>query len=323
MNYIVSFKTFSRAIFLLLLMLIFSCSLWINDKPLVIKYNQNWYYPIFFNYYPEDFQLIEEINLDYKTLDPRKIQFLINPIVNWNPYQSDMSLAEIPASPSSSHLWGTDDRGRDLFARCIYASKTLLFITFLGVGMSTFLGVILGSLAGFLGGVFDFIMLRFIEVVQSIPFLFLAGSLFSFSSGSYLKTILIISFFYSFKSILPTRAFVMDFKHREFINASRLLGMNSIQIWYFHILRHCREIFQMQIPTMLLQFCLVLTSLEYLGFGVQPPEPSFGEIFMQAQNQFLTAPWILWFPCIYFFTLLLSISSVLKQIPKIVSNQIT
>lgn len=321
MSYTIRFKAFSSFLFLLLVTLIFSCHMWINDKPLVIKFDQKWYYPIFFNYSPEDFGLFEQVNVNYRVLDSKKIQFLINPMVNWSPSQSDMSLAEIPGAPSRSHLWGTDDRGRDLFARCVYASRTLLFVCVLGVGLSTLLGVAFGSLAGFLGGVIDFIVVRFIEVVQSIPFVFLAGSLFSFATGSYFKTIFLISFFYSFKSVLPTRAFIIGFRQRDFISASRLLGMNSLQIWYFHILRHCREIFQIQISSLLVQFCLILTSLEYLGFGVEPPEASFGEIFMQAQNQFLTSPWILWFPSIYFFILLLNISFVLKQIPRVITNQ--
>jgi microcin C transport system permease protein len=296
----------------ILLSAVFS-EIWINDKPLVLKYNEKIYYPVFADYSVEDFEIQDQLIVDYDQLDKNKIQFSIWPLIKLNPNKSDMSLETLPSPPNASHLWGTDDRGRDLFARLIFGFRNTIFFALGCVFFVYIIGVSLGALMGFYGGWFDIIFMRVVELIESIPLLFMALILVSvFDPGIYLLA-LMVSLLGWVKIAVVVRSHVNKIRYLEYAQAAKTMGMSNLQIILKHLIPNTAGIIYSQIPFSIFQFIIFLTLLDFLGMGLKPPLASLGEIFQQAQAHFLTAPWIFWIPTLFMMVilfLLLQISRV-------------
>jgi microcin C transport system permease protein len=284
-------------IFMILFGLSMCAELIANDKPLVVRYQGKFYFPII-KTQPE-----RVFGGDFATptdfLDP-DIRHNITSNGNWAiyppiPYSSEtlnyFSKVPNPAPPSLDNLLGTDDRGRDVLSRLIYGFRlSILFglaLTIVGVSV----GIITGSLMGFFGGKFDLISQRFIEIWSAMPELYLLIIFASiFNPSIWLLIILLAAFGWMGLSDYVRAEF---FRNRalEYVRAARALGLTNLQIMRRHILPNSLTPVITFLPFRMSAAILSLTSLDFLGLGVPPGTPSLGELLSQGKSN-LDAWWI-------------------------------
>jgi len=268
-----------------------------NDKPLLVRYQGNFYFPILKSQ-PEtvcggDFATPTDF------LDP-DIRRNITTNGNWAiyppiPYSYEtlnyFSKAPNPAPPSWDNWLGTDDRGRDVLARLIYGFRlSILFglaLTIVGVSI----GILTGALMGFFGGKFDLISQRLIEIWSAMPELYLLIIFASiFSPSIWLLIILLAAFGWMGLSDYVRAEF---FRNRalEYVRAAKALGLTNLQIMWRHILPNSLTPVITFLPFRMSAAILSLTSLDFLGLGVPPGTPSLGELLSQGKAN-LDAWWI-------------------------------
>ncbi|MEA3560882.1 MAG: ABC transporter permease [Candidatus Omnitrophota bacterium] len=215
-------------------------------------------------------------------------------IARYDPAAIDIKNALI--GPSAEHILGTDQLGRDVFSRIVYGSRISLSIGLIAVGIAAIIGVILGSIAGYFGGKPDSLIMRFVDIMLCFPSFFLILSVIAVV-GPNIYNIMIIIGLTSWMGIARLiRAEILSLKKREFILAARVLGVSHIKI----ILRH---LIPNGIGPVLVSFVLgvaaavlVETGLSFLGLGVQPPTPSWGNILMEGRAALGIAWWLILFP---------------------------
>ncbi len=284
-------------IFMVLFGLSMGAELIANDKPLIVRYQGKFYFPIV-KTQPE-----RVFGGDFATptdfLDP-DIRHNITSNGNWAiyppiPYSYEtlnyFSKVPNPAPPSFDNWLGTDDRGRDVLSRLIYGFRlSILFglaLTIVGVSV----GIITGSLMGFFGGKFDLISQRLIEIWSAMPELYLLIIFASiFNPSIWLLIILLAAFGWMGLSDYVRAEF---FRNRalEYVRAARALGLTNLQIMRRHILPNSLTPVITFLPFRMSAAILSLTSLDFLGLGVPPGTPSLGELLSQGKSN-LDAWWI-------------------------------
>jgi peptide/nickel transport system permease protein len=208
----------------------------------------------------------------------------------------DPSPLNILEPPSAEHWLGTDEVGRDIFARLIYASRISLAIGFLAVAVAIVVGTSLGALAGYFGGWVDTVLMRLTDAILSIPALFFLIVL-SVTLGPSVRTMIIVIGLLSWMELARIiRASVLSLKRREFVEAAHTIGARSPQIIARHILPNTLAPIVVAATLGVGNALLTEASVSYLGLGVQPPEPSWGNMLYNAQSYFFNAPWITLYP---------------------------
>jgi len=268
-----------------------------NDKPLIVRYQGQFYFPIAHN--PPETVFGGDFATPTDFLDP-DIRRNITTNGNWAiyppiPYSYEtlnyFSREPNPAAPSAENWLGTDDRGRDVLARLIYGLRlSILFgIALTVVGVSV--GIITGSLMGFFGGKFDLVSQRLIEIWSAMPELYLLIIFASiFNPSIWLLIILLAAFGWMGLSDYVRAEF---FRNRalEYVRAARALGLTNLQIMRRHILPNSLTPVITFLPFRMSAAILSLTSLDFLGLGVPPGTPSLGELLSQGKGN-LDAWWI-------------------------------
>ena len=195
-----------------------------------------------------------------------------------------------PSSPTFENLLGTDDQGRDVLARLIYGFRISVFgliLTFL----SSFIGIVIGGLQGFYGGVVDLYGQRFIEIWSGLPVLYLLIIISSFIEPSF-WVLLFIMLLFSWMSLEGVvRAEFLRARNFEYVKAAKALGVGNLQIMYRHVLPNAMVATLTLMPFILSGSIATLTSLDFLGFGLPPGSPSLGEMVSQGKAN-LQAPWL-------------------------------
>ncbi|MCA9877574.1 MAG: ABC transporter permease [Thermomicrobiales bacterium] len=208
----------------------------------------------------------------------------------------DPSPLNILQPPSREHWLGTDEVGRDIFARLIYASRIYLSIGFLAVAVAILVGTTLGALAGYFGGWVDATLMRVTDAILSIPALFFLIVL-SVTLGPSVRTMIIVIGLLSWMELARIiRANVLSLKRREFVEAAHTIGARSPQVIMRHILPNTLAPIVVAATLGVGNALLTEASVSYLGLGVQPPEPSWGNMLYNAQSYFFNAPWITLYP---------------------------
>ena len=268
-----------------------------NDRPLVVKYHGNWYFPIVKTYPETTFGGDFPTPTDY--LDPfirdkfkAPGSFAIYPP---NPYSYEtlnyFSREPNPAPPSAENWLGTDDRGRDVFARLLYGFRvSVLFglaLTVLGV----LVGTLTGALMGFFGGRFDMVSQRLIEIWSSMPELYLLIIFASIFTPSLGLLIILLSLFGWMSLSDYVRAEFYRNRSLDYVKAARAMGLSSWQIMWRHIMPNSLTPVITFLPFRMSAAILALTSLDFLGMGVPPSTPSLGELLAQGKAN-LDAWWI-------------------------------
>jgi peptide/nickel transport system permease protein len=214
-----------------------------------------------------------------------------------SPYDPiNQNVAERMLPPSSSHWLGTDTFGRDILSRIIHGSQASLLVGFISVMISSFLGTTLGMIAGFKGGVLDEILMRVLESVQAIPMLLL-GLMLLVALGSNMTTLIIaISLGLTVSCARIARGPTLELKEKEFVKASIACGASTCRIIVVHILPNILGPVIVMATLHMASAIRVEASLSFLGLGIQPPAPTWGNMIQDGLRFITTAPWVAIYP---------------------------
>lgn len=215
-------------------------------------------------------------------------------IATYDPSATNLKGTFLP--PSSKHFFGTDDIGRDVFSRVVYGSRVSLFVGFIAVGISLIIGVILGLASGYYGGKVDSIIMRFTDIMLSFPSFFLILAVIAFLKPSIINVMIVIGFTGWMGVARLVRAEVMSVKNREYITAAILQGLSHKRIMFKHILPNVLSPVFVTATLSIAGAILLESSLSFLGLGVQPPTPSWGNILTDGQKNIINAWWLSFFP---------------------------
>jgi microcin C transport system permease protein len=265
-----------------------------NDKPLLVRYDGEHYFPIF-KVYPETaFGGEFETEADYT--DPF-VQDLINdkgrlvwPLVRYS-YDTIDFAASPPSAPSAQHWLGTDDQGRDVLARVIYGFRISVLFGLLLTLFSTIIGVAAGAVQGFFGGLLDLLAQRFIEIWQGLPVLYLLIIMASVIQPGFFSLLFLMTLFGWTALVGVVRAEFLRARNFEYVRAARALGVGSFTIMTRHTLPNAMVATVTFMPFILSGSVTTLTGLDFLGLGLPPGSPSLGELLKQGRDN-LHAPWL-------------------------------
>lgn len=289
----------SLVLFLILALFSGTAEFWANSKPLYLKYQGKSYFPFLINYHPSEFGRTDIFVMDYKNLSLEKGDTSAWPLVQWDPYESNTTLSNYPAPPSKYNLFGTDDRGRDVFTRILYGFRYTLAYA-IGVWILAYaIGILFGAFTGYLGGFFDIAGMRIVEIFESMPALLILLTMISIFSPS---IVLLIGFSVCFgwTSIANyMRAEFLMLRKREFVESAVALGAGHMRIIFQHILPNALTPVITFSPFMIAGGILTLTNMDYLGLGLPVPTPSWGELLSQAQKYLTIAEWLVWWPSFF------------------------
>lgn len=267
-----------------------------NDKPLLVKYKGEFYFPIFKNYPETTFGGTFETSTNYR--DPF-VKNLINsngfmisaPIpFSINTVNYDLN-KPTPAPPSWDNFLGTDDQGRDVLTRLIYGFRiSILFGLVLTLGASV-IGVFAGAIQGYFGGRIDLFMQRLIEIWSNLPVLYLLIILSSMIEPNFWWLLCIMLLFSWMTLVSVVRAEFFRTRTLDYVKAAEALGVPSHRIIWRHMLPNAMVAVITYLPFILNGSIATLTSLDFLGFGLPPGSASLGELITQAKNN-IQAPWL-------------------------------
>ena len=278
---------------LILFIIIFSFSLTIelfsNDKPLLVKYKEEYYFPIFKQYSEITFGGDFETEADYADLYVlnliKKNGFVIFPLLRYSFDTINYNLTSPPPTPPSrDNILGTDDQGRDVFSRLIYGVRVSLVFGILLTIISSVIGIILGAMQGYLGGKFDLIMQRVIEIWSGLPIIFILIILATFVIPSFWWLLLIMVLFSWMSLVSPIRAEFLKARKLDYVLSAKATGVSEFNIILKHILPNSMISALTFIPFILSGSIVVLTSLDFLGFGLPIGTASLGELLAQGKN---------------------------------------
>ncbi|MBI5613280.1 MAG: ABC transporter permease [Gammaproteobacteria bacterium] len=268
-----------------------------NDRPLVVHYQGQYYFPVVRDYPETAFGGDFDTPTDY--LDPY-VKRLLSKDGNWalyapNPYRYDtinyFTDHPNPSPPSAVNLLGTDDRGRDVLARLLYGFRLSVLFGFALTVVGTFIGVLLGALQGYYGGRFDLAFQRVIEIWNSMPELYLLIIFASIFQPSVLLLIILLSLFGWMGLADYVRAEFLRGRNMEYVKAARALGVTNTAIMWRHLLPNGMTPVITFLPFRISGAILALTSLDFLGLGVPPTTPSLGELLSQGKDN-IEAWWL-------------------------------
>ncbi len=301
---------FSFVILTLLTLLSLFAELLINDKPLVISYEGQLMFPTYGSVkLGHEFGMqgdAANVPVDYRTLADRfssegKGNFIIMPPVPYNPYENtEVGGIFRAAAPdfASKHYLGTDTTGRDILARLFYGFRTAILFAIAFTVLTYLIGIALGCLMGYFGGLFDLLFQRIIEIWSNIPFLYMVIIVFSvipatFSIPARITILLVIMVLFSWTFMTYyMRTETYREKARDYALAARVLGASTPRIIFRHILPNTISTIVTFIPFTVVAAITAITALDFLGWGLPPPTPSIGELLKQGTANLTTAPWI-------------------------------
>jgi microcin C transport system permease protein len=268
-----------------------------NDKPILVKYDGTYSMPIFKMYTEKSFGGEFETEADYrdpflKDLIAKKDGWIVWPLIPFSYNTVNLNLkGPAPAPPSAENLLGTDDQARDVLARVIYGFRVSVLFGLILTALSAVIGVASGAIQGYFGGWTDLTFQRFIEVLGSLPRLYILLILSSILGSSFWILLGIMLFFEWTAFVGPVRAEFLRGRNFEYVRAARALGLSNSQIMFKHILPNAMVATVTFMPFVLGVSITALTSLDYLGFGLPPGSASLGELLQQGKNN-LQAPWL-------------------------------
>lgn len=214
-----------------------------------------------------------------------------------SPYNpDDIDRKHVLEPPEWSHPLGTDDLGRDVLSRMIWGARISLAVGFVAVGIATGIGMILGALSGYYGGWLDRIIMRFIDIMLSIPTFFLILAVIAFIGPSIWNIMVIIGLTAWMGVARLVRAEFLSLKEREFVLAARSIGASDLRIIFRHIMINSMAPVLVSAVLGIAGAVLTESALSFLGIGVQPPTPSWGNILNLGKDNIEIAWWLSVFP---------------------------
>jgi len=214
-----------------------------------------------------------------------------------SPYNpDDIDRKHILVSPDIHHPLGTDDLGRDVLSRMIWGSRISLAVGFVAVGIATVIGIIFGALAGFYGGWTERIIMRFIDIMLTIPTFFLILAVIAFIEPSIWNIMIVIGLTSWMGVARLVRAEFLSIKEREYVLAARALGASDFRIIFKHIMINSMAPVLVSAVLGIAGAVLLESALSFLGLGVRPPTPSWGNILTLGKDNIEIAWWLSVFP---------------------------
>ena len=292
------YYSFITILFLILITLF--AELFINNRALIVSYEGDWYFPTYGKLIPGiTFGLEYDYETNYRELAAHfKAQgdgnWALMPIVPYDPYENDFKENGFPPfrpSIKEKHYLGTDTTGRDILARLVYGFRIAISFSLLLLVFNFAIGISIGCAMGFWGGKFDLFFQRIIEIWSNVPFLYVIIIISSIVVPSFFMLIVIMAVFGWIGITWTMRTVTYKEKAREYVLAARALGASSWRIIFKHIIPNTISIIVTFAPFSISSGIVALTSLDYLGFGLRPPTPSWGELLQQGWAN-LDAWWI-------------------------------
>ncbi len=271
----------------------------VNSRALIVSYEGEWYFPTYGSFLPgRTFDLDYDYETNYRDLkarfDTHPDNWVLLPLVPYNPFENDLSTERFPPYPpslESSHFLGTDSTGRDIVARLVYGFRIAMGFALILLVCNYVLGIVVGCAMGFWGGAFDLLFQRLIEIWNNIPFLYVIMIVASIMVPSFWTLLAVMVIFGWTTMTWYMRTSTYKEKAREYVSAARALGATSGRMMFSHILPNTISVIVTFIPFSVASGVTALTALDYLGFGLPPPTPSWGELLSQGTEN-LTSPWI-------------------------------
>jgi microcin C transport system permease protein len=267
-----------------------------NDRPLLVRYDGAFYFPVLADYSEKTFGGEFETEADYR--DPYVQKQIVErgwmvwPLIPFSYKTINYNLpTPAPAPPDAVDWLGTDDQGRDVLARLIYGFRISVLFGLVLTILSSIIGVAAGAIQGYYGGLTDLLFQRFIEVWSGLPVLYLLIILSAIIQPNF-WWLLGIMLLFSWMSLVDlVRAEFLRARNFDYVRAARALGVaNPVIIWR-HVLPNAMVATLTFLPFILNGSITTLTSLDFLGFGLPPGSPSLGELLAQGKNN-LQAPWL-------------------------------
>ena len=267
-----------------------------NDQPLLVKYKDRYYFPLFSTYNEQTFGGDFPTPTDYR--DPyiqkniNQNGYMIFPLLPYSFNTVDYGLNKpTPSSPDHKHILGTDDEGRDILVRIIYGLRLSVIFAFLLTAISSAIGIFTGAVQGYFGGKIDIFFQRFLEIWEALPQLFVLIIIASIFVPTF-WTLLIIMLCFTWMNLTGVvRAEFLRTRNFEFVKAAKALGVSDFRIMFRHILPNAIIATITFIPFFLSEAIVALTALDFLGLGLSHDYPSLGDLVRQGKDN-LQAPWI-------------------------------
>ncbi len=289
-------SSISLGLMCFVLILSLTAEFWANSKPLFLKYHGEIFVPVLKDYHPTRFAISEGYITNYRDLKLGENDMAIWPLIPWDPYETNATIANYPGPPTAQNLLGTDDRGRDVFSRLIYGFRYSIGFALLVWIFTTLLGALLGGIMGYMGGRVDLIGQRIVEIFDSMPIFLLLITLVSIFGANLLLLVTFSSVFGWMMISVYMRAEFLRLRKREFVEAAKVQGFSTFRVIFRHILPNALSPLLTFAPFTIAGGIYSLAALDYLGFGLPPPTPSWGEMLQQAQNYFTIAWWLAVYP---------------------------
>lgn len=275
-----------------------------NDRPIVAYINGSFIFPLLFNNETRPMNLSGDTWKDFrrnKGISPFQELYgkdlsgwILWPPVPYSPTEHD--LLAILSPPSSKHWFGTDDRGRDVLSRMIHGARISLSVGVVAVGIATLIGTVLGGLAGYFGGWIDACINRIIEILLTIPTFFLIIAIIAFLPPSIYNIMVVIGLTGWTGIARFVRAEFLKLKAMDFVLALKALGASPVRIIFVHMLPNAMAPVLVAVVFGVAGAILTESGLSFLGFGVPPPTPSWGDILSQSRDYVEFAWWLTVFP---------------------------
>lgn len=219
---------------------------------------------------------------------------MLAPLIGRDPGAID--IANRLQSPGFAFPLGTDDLGRDVLTRILYGARISLLVGFVAVGIATFIGILLGALAGFYGRWIDALIMRFVDIMLCFPTFFLILAVIAFLQPSIWNIMIIIGLTGWMGVARLVRAEFLSLRERDFVMAARALGARDTRIIFRHILPNALSPILVSATLGVAGAILTESALSFLGIGVQPPTPSWGNMLIAGKQTLGTAWWLSVFP---------------------------
>jgi len=286
---------YSLIIFLFMFIVSLFAEFIANDKPLYLSCNGKNYWPVFARYSEKEFGGYFDTEADYKDsfmqdtlLGCRAVWPFVRFRYDTIHYATD---TPPPAPPSLQNPLGLDEHGRDVFARLIYGFRLSVVFGILLTLFRSVIGIIVGAAQGYYGGIFDLLGQRFLEIWSGIPMLYLLIVASTMIRPGFWWLLLIMTVFGWTRLVGVVRAEFLKGRNLEYVKAARVLGIKDSVIMFRHILPNAVVAAMTFLPFILCSSIGLLTSLDFLGFGMPPGSPSIGEVLASGKNN-IHAPWL-------------------------------
>lgn len=224
-----------------------------------------------------------------------------------SPYDPEAIIENETQPPSLKHWFGTDEIGRDILSRVFYGSRISLTVGFVAVIIALTIGIILGAISGYFGGITDSVIMRFVDVMLAFPSIFLLLTIQVMLTPNIYNVMIVIGLTSWMGVARLVRGEFLTQKERQYVEAARAIGASSPRIIFRHILPNAIAPIVVAATLGMAGAILTESALSFLGLGVQPPTPSWGNMLMDAQAYMRDAPWIAVFPGLFILLSVLSL----------------